>query len=309
MKNIILTILIFGITFTSFSQDYFNVNEEYPCQGCVNYSADFNSQKKYTQERISLVFDSIVNSGIEFNYPQGGCQNRAQIMSMYLTKKHKIEHSRIWLFAPIDLVKGDKRTLFINDKNNLTDKIEWNYHVAPSVLVQNGTKVDTLIIDPSINSTKPLKVKEWLDAIGNSNISKYTYLKSDYYFFYTQDNGASTVINGFFYKYEKTSFCTDVITDVTLEKGLAENDMVIYILNKYLKSASNEQFSIFKKYFGNVTTLQNKYMSKLGVCGQTVQDNVAFRTIIEKYPDLLSDSMKYYYERLIYWTETVNKLK
>ena len=203
MKNLIFSILIFGITFASFSQEHFNVNEEYPCQGCVNYSADFNSQKKYTKEKINSVFDSIVNSGIEFNYPQGGCQNRAQIMSMYLTKKHKIEHSRIWLFAPIDLKKGDKRTLFISDKNKLTDTIQWNYHVAPSVLVQNGTKVDTLVIDPSINSIKPLKVNEWLDAIGNSKISKYTFLKSDYYFFYTQDGGASSVINGYFYKYEK----------------------------------------------------------------------------------------------------------
>jgi hypothetical protein len=275
----------------------------------VNYSADFNSQKKYTKEKINSVFDSIVNSGIEFNYPQGGCQNRAQIMSMYLTKKHKIEHSRIWLFAPIDLKKGDKRTLFISDKNKLTDTIQWNYHVAPSVLVQNGTKVDTLVIDPSINSIKPLKVNEWLDAIGNSKISKYTFLKSDYYFFYTQDGGASSVINGYFYKYEKTSFCTDVITDVTLEKGLAENDMVIYIFNKHLNSASDEQISIFKEYFGNVTTLQNKYMSKLGVCGKTVQDNLSFRTIIEKYPDILTDGMRYYFERLVYWTETVNKLK
>jgi hypothetical protein len=312
MKQIILLLaILLGFNFNSFSQTYFDITKAFP--GYPSYNTDFKTIQHYTPAQIKTAFDSICKSGIEFNYPQGGCQNRAQMMSMLLSKKLNIQHCKVWLFAPVDLIKGDKRTLTLDDKNGLAPNniINWNYHVAPCVLVDNNKKVDTLIIDPSIDNKQPLNLSSWLKSIGNSDVSKYTFLSSQYYFFYTQDNGASTVINGYFYEYTATTYCTDVITDVTLEKGLAENDMVVYILNKYLKAApiDNNRFNSFKPYFGEILVLENKFFSKVGYCGGTVSDNVSFRTLIENYPDIISDAMKFYYTRLIYWTQQSDKLR
>ena len=50
--------------------------------------ADIDLLKVHEIEAIQYAFDSIVNDfGIEFNFPHGGCQQRAQLMSMILNKK------------------------------------------------------------------------------------------------------------------------------------------------------------------------------------------------------------------------------
>lgn len=293
----------------SYSQMYFDFEEKFP--NSKNYNADFNEIKHYSITQIKTVYDSILKSGVEFNYPQGGCQNRAQIISMLLSKKYEIQHFRVWLFAPIDLIDGDTRTLTLIDKNKLAPNsiINWNYHVAPCVLVDNKGVVDTVVIDPSVNGSTPLGISSWLSSIGNSNISMYTFLNPKLYFFYTNDN--SSIINGTFYEYSPTTYCADIITDVTLEKGLAENDMVIYILNKYLKKEPFDlnRFNTFKPYFGEIRVLEDKFFFKAGYCGNTVSDNISFRTLIEKYPDIVSDAMNYYYTRIIYWTKKSNELR
>lgn len=142
MKKSFLLFLTLILTGTSFGQTFFDVTKDFPCNGTCgnnyNPTANVDSLAKYEMPKIKSVFGKIAKeSSIEFNYPQGGCQQRAQIMSMLLTKEHKIEHSRVWLFAPVNLVKNAKMTLEINDKNNFDadGTIEWNYHVAPVVRV------------------------------------------------------------------------------------------------------------------------------------------------------------------------------
>lgn len=137
---------------------------------------------------------------MEFGYPQGDCQQRAEMMH-HLLSNLKIEHAKIWLFAPIDLEKGKTTQLEIKDKNGFAKDsiILWNYHVAPCVLVLGkNNKIDTFVIDPALNRNKLMKLNEWLKAMKNSEVSKYTFLESKYYFFNTQDNGNSTVTNVFF---------------------------------------------------------------------------------------------------------------
>src|SRR5882757_6956402 len=99
---------------------------------------DINVLESYSLETIKTAFDSIAcSSKIDFSYRQGGCQQRAQVMSMILTKKFNIQHSKIWLFAPATLNIGDNRAMFMEDENKLSpfDIVSWNYHVAPAVLI------------------------------------------------------------------------------------------------------------------------------------------------------------------------------
>ncbi len=112
-------------------------------------NADITLLKVYDMPVIERAFSSIANDWeIEFNFPQGGCQQRAQIMSMILQKKFNIEHCKIWLFSPAALYLSDTRTFYTEDKNRLSpdNKVEWNYHVAPVVQVQSGNTIDTLVL-------------------------------------------------------------------------------------------------------------------------------------------------------------------
>ncbi len=156
--RLILTLSIIVIFIqTGFGQTYFDVTKDFPCSGCPNPyqpNADIDSVTHYDMSKIKNVFQKIATeSNIEFNYPQGGCQQRAQIVSMLLKKVHNIDHFRVWLFAPINLDKNSNVTLEIKDKNDFSSsgKISWNYHVAPVIRITLNGKIENFVIDPSIN--------------------------------------------------------------------------------------------------------------------------------------------------------------
>lgn len=56
-----------------YGQTYFDVAKDYPCKGCGNYTTDLSTLKSYNSLEIQQVFNSICKTGIEFNFPQGGC--------------------------------------------------------------------------------------------------------------------------------------------------------------------------------------------------------------------------------------------
>ncbi len=202
---------LFALTFQCYSQSYFQVEINFPCNSCGSYTKSLSDLKQYSNEQIEDAFNYVsYKSGIEFRYPQGGCQQRAQMMHVLLDSL-KIDHARIWLFAPIDLDANNRTQLEVEDKNHLVegDTIKWNYHVAPCVIVLKNNKIDTLIIDPSLNREKAMTIHAWLSSIKNSEKSRYTFLDSKYYFFNTQNGGNSTVLNGFFYTYAPYS-CVQV---------------------------------------------------------------------------------------------------
>lgn len=307
MKNYIVFIVSLFCTITiAEAQSYFNIEVDFPCYNCGdNYhpTADLSKLKVYDYTSIKSSFENMLkDEQIEFNFPQGGCQQRAQIMSMLLSKNYKIEHAKIWLFAPVDLDLNDKRTLYIKDKNELSPDhtIQWNYHVAPVVLAKQNNKIDTLVIDPAIDRTQPLPLRKWLSAIGNSNISKYTFLNAQHYFFNVQyvNNNPTTVINGYFY-----DFVNPAKDNLIMEKGLAINDMAIYILNKYIKplQQSKVQADIMKlqdlkKIFGNATVLDNLFAQNIS--GNTEITN---RFATNYYGDIMLDAKMMFNKRVQYW--------
>ena len=127
MKKIFsISLIVFGFTVNGFSQTYFDLQKDsdHKCgwDNSMPETSDLQTLEKYDPTYLQQIFDSISNfSHVEYNYPQGGCQHRAHIMSLLL-KKHKISHAKIWLFAPVDLDINKKETLFITDKNELSYK-------------------------------------------------------------------------------------------------------------------------------------------------------------------------------------------
>lgn len=306
----ILAILLVSC-FSSYSQTYFDISKEYPCKGCGNYTTDLNSLKSYSSLEIQQVFNSIYKTGIEFNFPQSGCQQRAQIMSMLLNQVYEIEHCKVWLFSPSDLYFKDSRKLIISDKNNLckNNQIAWGYHVAPAVLVKQGTKIDTMVLDPSLKSEGPISLHDWFKTMQNSDVSKYTFLNPDRYFFnaqYDQSGNLTSVINGYFYEYDQSSK-----DDLIMEKGLAVNDMAMYMYKKYMKPLmgstnqdDQQKLNELKAIFGNATALDYLFSQNTSAKTKITTQRYA----VSNYPDLIKEARGVFNERLVYWTSLTNKL-
>ena len=304
-------ILFFTGVYSCDSQSYFDMSKDYPYKGSVNYTFNLSSLKQYNDLEIQQVFNSIYKTGIEFNYPQGGCQHRAQIMSIMLTQAYKIEHCKVWLFSPSDLYFKDSRKLIINDRNNLckNNQIAWGYHVAPVVLVKHNNKVDTMVLDPSINSQEPMLFRSWLKSMQNSDVSKYTFLNSDRYFFNSQTDqsgNTTTVISGYFYEYDQAAK-----DDLIMEKGLAVNDMAMYMYKKYMKplmcsttESDVDKLNELKAIFGNATALDYLFSQNTSAKTKITTQRYA----ISHYPEIMKEAREVFNDRLIYWTKLTNKL-
>ena len=274
--------------------------------------ADIESLQIYDTDHLHEAFNSLVHqTEITFDLPQGGCQQRAEIMSMFLLKKMKIDHCKIWLFAPAALYSGDNRTLFIKDKNEITQEntIEWNYHVAPAVRVNNQGSIQTMILDPCINKQEPISLEQWFNSIGNSNISAYSFVLPDSYFFYCsydEDGFLTTQFDGSFYNYEGS-----IKDDLLLEKGLAINDMAIRIYQLHIlplldSNLEDDKIKLedLKAVFGNATALDLLFSQNLS--GYT--PNTTHRYVMSLYNDIMKEARNIFNERLGYWTRITNQL-
>lgn len=272
---------------------------------------NYIAQETYEPGEIKNAFDYILQSEIDFDFPQGGCQQRAQIMSMILQKKFAIQHCKVWLFAPAALYEGDTRTLFVEDKNKLSpnNTVEWNYHTAPAVLVKNMDKVETFIIDPSVNKSQPILLADWFAQIGNSGVSSYTFVRPENYFFncrYKENNELTNIFDGTFFE-----FMNPVKDNLLMEKGLAVNDMAMQIFYKYIQplmqnsSEGNEnKLTDLKEIFGNSTALDLLFSQNMS--GYT--DNTSHRYVITHYSDIIREAKSIFNQRQEFWTKFSNAL-
>ncbi len=272
---------------------------------------DINLLKSYSPDAINSAFDYIAGSSqIDFNYRQGGCQQRAQLMSMILQKKLSIEHSKIWLFAPAALYTGDIRAMFVEDENELSpfNIVSWNYHVAPAVLIAENEQVNIYVIDPSVNKTGAVNLNTWFNNIGNSGVCKYSFHKPESYFFnslYNKDGALTTIFDGSFIQ-----FINPDKDNLVMEKGLAVNDTAMAVYHKYIKGfaaendADKQKLEDLEGVFGNAAVLDMLFSQNLS----GYSDNTSHRYLITNYTDIILDAKRIFNERLVFWTKYVNTL-
>jgi len=299
MKKIIFTLLTLTFSICN-AQSYFRVEDDYPDGYNGQYTANLETMTTYSDAEINNAFKTINNSGLFFNYPQGGCQNRAELMHIILEKQLHMQHMKIWIFAPVDLYPGDNRHLEIKDKNGfaINNIIKWSYHVAPAIQRIKDGKIETMIIDPSIDNSKPMLLNDWLASMSNSNVSKYTFLNSKWYFFWTKDNGTSSVINGFFYPY--SSHWVEDFHRSTMERGLATNDLAKYLMEK-LKNGYVDTEGSVKWFLANQDIMYNFFMNPY-------QQSDGKTKLLKNHSSMMREAEQYYWERLAYWQGEVNRL-
>lgn len=252
------------------------------------------------------------NYNIEFEFPHGGCQQRAQIMSMLLTKKFNIQHCKAWLFAPAALYLNDAGMIFKEDTKKLSPNglLEWSYHVAIAVRISVADAIDTYIIDPAINKSHPLLLQEWFNALTNSNTGKYCFVLPDKYFFnssyHTGENYELTALfDGSFFNYENPAK-----DNLAVEKGLAIQDMVKFIYDKHIANLINDPASNQQKLFdlqsifGNATALDMLFSQNIS----GYSDNTTLRYVISNYAPIICEAKDFFNTRVLYWTNVVNNL-
>jgi len=280
------------------AQEYFKVEPTFNCN-CGEFTKSLSDLKTYTDSEVNVFFNKLAKeSQMEFRYPQGGCQQRAEMMHKLL-KDSGIEHAKVWIFAPVNLEHNETTHLEIHDKNQLASNntIKWGYHVAPCVLRKIDNKVDTLVIDPSIRINSPIILNDWFKAMKNSDVSKYTFLDSKYYFFNTQNNGNSPVINGYFYTYEPAEGWVTMYDNATVERELAVNDVAMYLKEK-LDNGYQDQNNEIRTLLGSVENLISLYAAQQR-CNNL--KGISMRQLLQNHSKLINESMKFYNERVNFW--------
>lgn len=92
------------------------------------------------------------------------CYNRAHVWSWEMYQKYR--------------VRSNKTFIFFTPKYIRRYNFEWWFHVAPSVLVQEGSAITSKVMDYRYTKS-PLTVKQWTDVFMHNNadcpaIEKYT---------------------------------------------------------------------------------------------------------------------------------------
>jgi hypothetical protein len=112
-----------------------------------------------TPEQAALVFSVLSDQpDIAFKFPVDGCYARAYLMNQRMVQMG-LSPGKAWTFAadPSD-------PLWVGTPNHPDGKVEWGYHVAPTVPVRGADGVvRDMVMDPSMFD-HPVTVDEWKGA-------------------------------------------------------------------------------------------------------------------------------------------------
>lgn len=241
----------------------------------------------------------VLKSAIELNIPKkhinGYCEARADFLCKKIASKvygPGCEIGKIWAFAPSVYSLIWKKKLTAKNPLFNEENINWDYHVAPILAVQNGSKTDTVVIDFSIKDKAFINYKEWLKKL-NCEQAIYTFTDDNYYLFYTLEglkltgagyNGYTTpgnlpkIITGHFWYLAKDD-------TTTIPSGLAYNELAIHLAEKYY---NNPKYNQYKELIKSAT--------KLNEMKRIIEGN------LNGLPqELLDECNQFYKERLGYW--------
>lgn len=104
---------------------------------------------------------------IPWLYPDDGCYARAGYAVRHANRENYPAPNKVFAFG----------SLSVKSPNAPRGRVGWWYHVAPVVSV-DGTNY---VMDPSIEASRPLTVKEWIGRMGNTNKIRVSICKSGTY--------------------------------------------------------------------------------------------------------------------------------
>ncbi len=228
----------------------------------------------------SILFEQIQNAGIPFGYQQANCHNIAHYISL-LAESQGIILAKIWAFTPGIYTSHGSGIISFIDQNRLspTGKIDWVYHVAPVLLVEENGLLTKMAIDPVLFPNGPVPYKIWLAKIKTRKLI-YLIMDAEWYLFNTSHAQQSqleffdestdepmqpniTFPSWFankcvtdFFKYED-----DSKQNCWLEKGLAINDTASLFYENEIKPILEDpyQTALLKDYrdlVGNVLNFE-----------------------------------------------------
>lgn len=115
---------------------------------------------------------SVFDRRLSWLYPKDGCYARAELAIRRSAMKGKGRPAKIFAFGSLSL-----KTPYAK-----SGKVTWWYHVSPVVKVSD---TELWVLDPSVESSRPLTVKEWASRMGDTNhirvavCSPFTYGPTD----------------------------------------------------------------------------------------------------------------------------------
>ncbi len=253
------------------------------------------------------MFEQIQKAGIPYIYQQANCHNIAHYICL-LAQDQGISLAKIWAFAPSVYTATDPSSITFDDKFQLspTGKIDWGYHVAPLLFVQEGDVITAMTIDLVLFPNEPVPYQKWLDQLKTEKLI-YLLMDKEWYSFNTLYPGnpetdlmhintdetdppnmilpdwfANTCVTDFF-KYEDTSK-----DEGWLEMGLAINDTAsIFYQNEIEPILNNPSKSLllndYRILVGNVLNFETVFRNYMYNYEMNVFFYETHMGIIEKY--------------------------
>lgn len=127
---------------------------------------DFSRVPKWTDQELRYAYSRIrderfmpSSAGTPFPrrstwlYPQDGCWARAALSAKRSGEWGLKRPSKVFVFGDLE----------VKTPNAKEGEVTWWYHVVPLVKDENGVPV---VLDPSIESGKPLPLTDWLSKMG-----------------------------------------------------------------------------------------------------------------------------------------------
>lgn len=215
---------------------------------------DAPTHETITRSQLMSLLTAIKAEGLEYRYIIGSCEDRAHFITM-IAKKAGLPISKIWAIAPARTTLLSRELITVADPYGVVKSVTWGHHVAPVVLLENGTpEPDALVIDLSLSPNAAMPLRAWIQAINSPRSSFFATGDNDYLFyslngFNIYNNGSPTVnylgereadallmpswfpniLTGDFQKYDLGNW------DEAIAAGLATNDLAMAIFDDKLK--------------------------------------------------------------------------
>lgn len=110
------------------------------------------------EEAAAILADFAAAEDLALRFPADGCYARTHLMVRRLLDRGLVP-SKVWAFAA-----GSADLLWTETSDHPDGRVQWQYHVAPVVLVRGPGGAQEMVMDP-ILFNRPVAIDEWRIAL------------------------------------------------------------------------------------------------------------------------------------------------